>query len=454
MNSMKWTLLAKPLAGLLCILGCLTFAPGIVAAIENSPTTLIFFLTGLCALLCGATCWYFLRNVEGEISNKMGFAVVTFSWIIACTYGALPFYFSGTLPYFLDAFFESASGFSGTGASVLTDIEAVDAGVLFWRSMTQWLGGMGIIVFFIAILPLLGIGGVQLFRAEATGPQKDRITPRVRDTAKSLWLLYFGFTLLLTMLLMFCGVSLYDSLNHAMTTMATGGFSTKNLGAKGLNSIAAEYIIATFMLLGSISFSLHFRLLVLKDRKVFQDTELRSYLAIVFGAIIVLTGVLWDYQFNSLEYAFRHAFFTITATSSTTGFTHSDYLGWPVFSHYIIILLMVMGGMSGSTAGGMKCIRLVAAFKLLSKELQQVIHPNAVLTVKTNERSIRQGVISAIWGFLFLYLFVFSVISAVLVYEGLDLVTAATATFSALSNVGPALGKLGPFDNYSALSSI
>lgn len=449
---MNWLLLLKPLGLLLIILGVMLGVPAMHAFKHASYCFESLLVSSLIGILLGTLFLYSSRKVEGEFSNRMGFAVVTISWIFACFLGALPYYFSHALPNFVDAFFESASGFSGTGASVLTDIEATDKSLLFWRSLTQWLGGMGIIVFFIAILPLLGIGGVQLFRAETTGIQKDKITPRVRDTAKSLWLLYFGFTLILTLLLCWNGLSLYDAVNHAMTTMSTGGFSTRNLGVASFNNKNVDYLIAIFMMIGSINFGLHYRFLVFRDVQAFFDTELKGYLAITSCAIALTTGAIWINNFSSLEEAFRHAFFTIAATSSSTGFTHSNYLLWPVFTHYILILLMVMGGMSGSTAGGCKCVRLIAAFKLLAKELKQVIHPNAVLTVKTNDKSIRQNVSSAIWGFLFLYMFTFSIISAILIFEGLDLVSGCTATFSALSNIGPAFGSLGPLDNYAHLN--
>ncbi|MCB0332915.1 MAG: hypothetical protein KDD55_05405 [Bdellovibrionales bacterium] len=447
-------ILIKVLGGLLVILGVLLCIPAVFSALSEQTSVMVFLSIAVGSTLLGMLMWNSQRNYRSELNHRTGFAVVTFSWITASFIGALPYFFTNTLPHFLDAFFESVSGFSGTGASVLTFLDGQDRAILLWRSMTQWIGGMGIIVFFIAILPILGLGGVQLFKAEITGPQKDKITPRVRETAKRLWLLYVAFTGVLAVCLWLAGMSGYDALNHAFTTTSTGGFSTHNNGVAHFQSPAIDYILILFMALSSINFSLHYRFLLLRDKAALFSTELKWYLSILLIASLVITFSIWQPHESLLSESFRESLFTVICTASSTGFTNIDYLPWPVGVHFILILLMAMGGMSGSTAGGLKCIRIVASMKQLAKELKQVIHPNAVLTVKADDHSIPANIISAIWGFIFLYFFIFALITLILVYQDLDLISASTATFSALSNIGPAFGSLGPYDNYSELTAV
>lgn len=449
---MEIKLIAKVLSGLSVIQGCILLIPSLFAAFSALPSSNDFLLAALGGLLLGSAGWFWLREYQAELSHRTGFAVVTLSWLFAGFLGAFPYYTSGTLPSFVDAIFESFSGFSGTGATVLLDIEGTDKAVLLWRSMTQWLGGLGIVIFFLAILPILGVGGVQLFKAESTGPRKDKITPRVRDTARILWLLYVGLTILLSIILCFLGMNVFDAINHGMTTMATGGFSTKNMGISTFQSPAIDYTIALFMIIASVSFGLYYRLITRRDLSIINDTELKSYITILLVMTFLITIATWNNVYGNFWEALRYSSFTVIATASSTGFTNANYAQWSHFSQYLIILLMVMGGCSGSTAGGVKCIRLVAAFKLLRKELKQVVHPHAVISVTANDKIIRENVANAIWGFLFLYLFVFSVITAVLLFENVDMIPAATATFTVLSNIGPALGNLGPVENFSVLS--
>ncbi len=451
---MNFKVLTKSLGGLLTIFSIVFLIPALHAIYSSSNTLYNFLIPFMITIISGTALLILSKNVKQEMNHRTGFAVVSASWILVSFLGALPYYYSAIFPTFTDCFFESISGFSGTGASVLTDIEAQDKSLLLWRSMTQWLGGLGIVVFFIAILPILGAGGVQLFRAEATGPNKDKITPRLKDTARTLWKLYVGLTIFLSFLLYFLGMNLFDAINHAMTTISTGGFSTRNTGINYFESSQIEYIIAFFMIISSISFSLYYRLIDRKNKNDLYDTELKAYIGIVLFSVLILTFINFGNVYENLEVSFRKTLFTIAATASSTGFTNADYLPWPIFSHFIIILLMTMGGMSGSTAGGMKCVRTIAAFKLLKKELHQAIHPHGALNVSLNQKAIRPQIASAIWGFLFIYLLTFSIIAAILTLEGVDLVTAGTAAISALSNIGPAFGSLGPFDNYAALSEL
>ncbi|MCB0338681.1 MAG: hypothetical protein KDD53_03705 [Bdellovibrionales bacterium] len=445
--------LAKTLGGLCIVLGVVLTAPGIYSLIAGGLHTQVFFIVALSAIVTGSLLWISQAGYQKDINIRTGFAVVTLSWVLAAVLGAMPFYLSGSLSTFVDAFFESASGFSGTGASAINDIESLDSAIVLWRSMTQWLGGMGIIVFFIAILPALGLGGVQLFKAEITGPQGDKLTPRVREAAKKLWLLYLGFTVLLALLLWAIGgMSLFDAINHSFTTCATGGYSTKNSGVAWFASPTVDIILIVFMSLCSINFNLHYRLLLMKDVSIFRDTEMKWYLWILGAMTLIVTLINWGPTYNSFFESLRYSAFVVTSTASSTGFSNPDYMLWPLATHFIIVLLMVMGGSSGSTAGGTKVIRLVAALKLLEREFKQIVHPNAVIPVKINNHTVPRNIIRTIWALLFVYFLVFSIAAFLIVCTGQDIVTSSTAVFSALSNIGPALGNLGPTATYSGLS--
>jgi trk system potassium uptake protein TrkH len=452
---MELRIIAKTAGGLIVILGILLCLPTLFSLMTGGEYTQAFSQTVLIALAAGGALWWTNRNCKAELNHRTGFAVVAVSWLSACLLGALPYYFSGALPEFLNALFESTSGFSGTGASVIANVEEVRHELLLWRSMTQWLGGMGIIVFFIAILPALGLGGVQLYKAEITGPGKDKITPRVRETARKLWLLYVAFTVLLAIILSFSGMNSFDAINHALTTLSTGGFSTRAAGIKAFNSPLIEYVILSFMFLSSVNFALHYRFLILRDREALFGTELKWYVCLVVLASLSLTFSIWHPDhFPDFEPALRSALFTVTCTVSSTGFTGYDYIDWPYFSHAVILCLMVMGGMSGSTAGGVKCIRIVTMIKQILKELAQSVHPSAMLTLKTDRHSMQARIQSTIWGFLFIYFFSVVFVVLIMTFDGNDLITSSTAAISALSNIGPGLGDLGPYSNYAELSAL
>ena len=449
---MKLRALAKVFGGLLVILGGLITIPGFISLVAGYAHTDVFLLTGASSIIIGAVCWLLQKDLQLELSHRLGFAIVTMAWVVACVVGALPYYISGALITFTDALFESGSGFSGTGASVVTDIQALDAGILLWRAMTQWLGGMGIVVFFIAILPILGFEGIRLFNAETTGPSADKLTPRVRETAKRLWIYYLIVTGVLTALLWIEGMSFLDATCHAMTTTATGGFSTKNAGVAHFDSIAIDYTLSLFMILASINSALVFRLFVRKDRLALYDSELKWYALFCTLALIVLVGATLGEDYESFGEAFRYSLFTMAATASSTGFSHADYAQWVAPAQFTIFLLMFMGGMSGSTAGGIKCIRIMVACKFLIKELKQIVHPHAILPLKVSEQTVSDSVLATIWGFLALYFLTFVVATLLLLsFSNLDIMSASSATISVLSNIGPALGSLGPTENYASL---
>jgi trk system potassium uptake protein TrkH len=450
----NWIALAKLLGALLMVYGLVLLVPAAFSWLDRDQHTDIFLACSLGCLATGGLVYLLLRKRGQELNARTGFALVTFAWVFSSLVGALPYLLSATLPSVVDAVFESMSGFTGTGASVISDVESVDRGILLWRSLTQWLGSMGIIVFFVALLPALGFSGVQLFKAEVAGPQKDRLTPRVKETAQKLWVIYLVFTVVCGLALYQAGMPWFDALNHALTTIATGGFSTKNSGIAAFDSAAIDYCLSIGMLLGSISFGLHYRVVVLRDPKALTDTELRWFGALLILAVSVTFSALVGNRLFGPEEALRHSVFQVVSIATSTGFSHQDFTLWPPLTQLMLVLLMVMGGMSGSTSGGIKCIRLVAAFKQLSRQLIQVVHPKAVIPVKANQHVIPEPIIDAIWGLLFMYFLVFSITAGVLTTQGLDLVTASTASFSALSNIGPGLGAVGPAANYAALTDI
>lgn len=397
-----------------------------------------------------------------ELRAKEGFAVVTLGWLFISIFGSLPYFLSGEITSFTDCFFETISGFTTTGGTILEDIESISKGLLFWRSLTHWIGGMGIIVLSIAILPFLGVGGMQLFKAETPGPIADRLSPRITETAKLLWVVYFVFTLVETVLLLFGGMSFFDAINHSLATMATGGFSTKNASIAHYNSAYIEYIIILFMFLAGCSFTLHFNFFFKFDLKA----PLRNKEFLFFTSIIICTTTIIVFDLHSIgtiddvkngiqdnEFlnSIRIALFQVIAIITTTGFGTSDYELWSPSSQIILFTLMFMGGCSGSTSGGMKVIRIFLLVQFSYKELKKLLHPKAVFPIRFNGRIIDKNIIYNIAGFFVVYcmIAVFSV--WLLSLLGLDFETSFGAVAANISNIGPGLGMVGPTDNYASL---
>lgn len=393
------------------------------------------------------------RNVE--LGHRDGFAIVTISWLAMSLFGSLPYLFSGTTVSFTNAYFESMAGFTTTGASVFTNLSDIPRGVLLWRSLTQWIGGMGIIVLSIAILPMLGVGGMQLFRAEVPEIGVEKIRPRILDIAKSLWYIYAGLTLSLALLLMFGGMNLYDAACHAFTTMATGGFSTRNESIAFYQSAYIDFIITIFMLLAGVNFSLHFFALRGKVSRFSQSSEFRFYCSVVvLSGVAVTASLLLSGAYTSVSEAFRFAMFQVASIMTTTGYATADYEVWPVFSQMILISLMFFGGMVGSTGGGMKQVRIMLTFKQAYREIYYLIHPHAMTTLKLDGRSLPKETIGGIWGYLFLFIVIFLSAALMLSVMGVDMTTSVTTVISAMANVGPALGKAGPTENYSTIPGL
>jgi trk system potassium uptake protein TrkH len=442
--------------GFLLILTGLFMLPGILFSIyyksDDIPALLI---SGIGTGLVGLIIWYTTRQNENpQITKREGYLVVAFGWIIMSVFGATPFLIHGTIPSFTDAFFETVSGFTTTGASILTNIESVPYGLLFWRSMTHWLGGMGIIVLSLAILPILGIGGMQLYSAEVAGPSKDKIHPRIRETAKRLWGIYLILTAAETILLLFGGMSLFDALCHSFGTLATGGFSTKDISIAFFNSPYIEYVIIIFMLLGGTNFSLHYFALHGKIKSYFKDEEFNFYLSFVGVTTISTALFLFLYNSVALEKSFRDSAFSIVSILSSTGFTTVDYEKWHPFFTLMFLFLLLFGACAGSTSGGVKMIRYYILFKNSLYELKRLIHPQAVIPVRYNKRAISNDVISKIAAFVLLYLITFTSGSIILSFTGLEFSSSMGSVAACLGNIGPGLGSTGPGTNYAHVTNL
>ena len=386
-----------------------------------------------------------------ELRHRDGFAVVTMSWLAMSFFGSLPYILSGTTLSFTNAYFESMAGFTTTGASVLSNLENLPKGILLWRSLTQWMGGMGIIVFSIAILPMLGAGGMQLFKAEVPDIGVEKLRPRILDTAKSLWYIYAGLTAVLALLLLAGGMSLFDAIAHSFTTMATGGFSTKSASIAYFKNTYIDIIITVFMFFAGINFALHFYALRGNFSRFTRSSEFKFYCSVIAISIIIVTLSIMTSGSLSILEALRYASFQVVSIMTTTGYATADFELWPVLSQMMLLCLMFFGGMIGSTGGGMKQVRALLMFKQTYRELYQLIHPHAFTALKLDGKNVTKETLGGIWGFLFLFILITVVATLCMTALGIDIITSASTVISAMSNVGPALGEAGPTDNYSTI---
>ncbi|MFD1293539.1 TrkH family potassium uptake protein [Lutibacter holmesii] len=421
---------------------------------------------GLTTIAIGFSLWFTNRKAKKNLGKKEGYIIVTLGWLMLSFTGTLPYVFTNTIPQFTDAFFETISGYSTTGSSILTDIESMPKGILFWRSATHWIGGMGIIVLTVAILPLLGIGGMQLFMAEAPGPSADKMHPRITETAKRLWLIYFSLTFTEFFLLKFAGMTWFDAINHAMATMSTGGFSTKNSSIAYYNNTPLiQYIITAFMFVAGANFVLTYFALKGKIQKVFKSEEFRYYFFGVIGFTLVLTVIILNYRdpdlvtsihhpepWGKAESAFRHAAFQVVSVLTTTGFVSADFTMWSSIGTILMFSLFFIGGSAGSTSGGVKIVRHIIIIKNSILEFKKLLHPNAILPVRYDGSGIPQNIAFNILSFFVLYMGIFIVSSVILAVFGLDFISAMGAAASSLGNIGPAVGTVSPVDNFSHLS--
>ncbi|TBW30372.1 TrkH family potassium uptake protein [Gramella sp. KN1008] len=448
---------------LLCNGGFMLLAT-LVSWFYQDGVTLEISTAALITLFVGTLLMFTTRGHSKEVKIREGYIIVTFGWIFMALSGALPYVISESIPRFTNAFFETMSGYTTTGASILNDIEAIPKGILFWRSLTHWIGGMGIIVLAIAILPLLGIGGMQLFSAESPGPSADKLKPRITDTAKRLWLIYVSYTLAETVLLWTAGMSFFDAINHAFSTLSTGGFSTKNASIAFWNdNPAIQYIIIVFMLLAGSNFVLSYFAFKGKFSKVLHDDEFKWYFWFIVGFTMITALVIYfqaDVSISSIDHpmvlgegesAFRHGLFQVLAIITTTGFVTADYTMWTPFLTILFFGLFFLGGSAGSTAGGVKVMRHLIMIKNGLIEFKRTLHPNAILPVRFNGKSISKEIVFNILGFFILYMLAFIIGAVVLAGLGLDFETAIGGAASSLGNIGPAFGGLSPVNNFDML---
>ncbi len=391
---------------------------------------------------------------QTHINQKEGMAVVALGWFSIGLFGALPFYLAPDFTTYTDAFFESVSGFTTTGSSVMTHIEGAAPSLLLWRSLIQWLGGMGIIVLSLAILPFLGVGGMQLYKAEVPSPVPDKLAPRLSESAKILWMVYAGMTLILGTLLYLGGMPMFDSICHALTTLPTGGFSPKNASIAHYNSAYFDYVITGFMILAGINFSLHYQLLRGRPLAFWRDSECRFFIGLVIILTMLVTVNTLGPVYTTLESAFRFAAFQVASIITTTGFATADYEQYPGFSQAIFFFLMFMGASAGSTGGGMKCARIMVCCKYCYRELFKLIHPRSISHIKVNNAIISEDLLRSILGFLALYILTFVVSTLLLSSMDVDILTALGATASCIGNIGPGFGTVGPAENFAHLPQL
>ena len=396
--------------------------------------------------------WLLARRRPRVFDVQHAFGTVGGIWIAICLFGALPLYCSGCFASFTDAVFESVSGFTTTGASVLSDVESLPLSVNLWRCETHWLGGLGVIALAVALIPLLGIGGFRLIKAETTGPDKAKLTSLIANTAKTLWFIYLTLTAVQALLLWNAGLGAVDALAHAFSTMGTGGFSTRNASVGGFGLPAVEWICTVFMLLAAVNFTLYYRMLTGRFGDVARDSELRTLAALVFCAIACVTAVEYD-SWGTFGATMRSSAFQVASIISTTGFMTDDYLAWRPAAQVVILMLFFVGGSSGSTAGGVKIIRWTILGKQLRNEIRHIVHPHEVFTLSINGCPGRGAFVPVVASFVFVYMLLVLVTTLAGAFAGLDVFTAFTGALSMVGNVGPAFGKLGPTSNYAALAT-
>jgi trk system potassium uptake protein TrkH len=441
--------------GFLLILEGLLMLPGIPFSLYYNDNDVIpILICGIGISIIGFFLWYFTKTKDSiEIKKREGYLIVALGWVVMSAFGALPFMLHGSIPSFTDAFFETASGFTTTGASILTNIEALPHGLLFWRSMTHWIGGMGIIVLSLAILPLLGIGGMQLYVAEVPGTSKDKIHPRVRETAKRLWAIYVLLTATQVVLLIFGGMNLFDAICHSFGTIATGGFSTKNASLGHYQSAYIDYVVTIFMFLSGVNFTLHYFALHGRIKSYWNDEEFKFYSILIILIAMCIGAYLFISNSFTFEESFRHSIFTVVSLVTSTGFVTSNYESWGYFIEIIIFLLLLTGACAGSTGGGVKMIRHYLLFKNGIYELKRLIHPNAIIPVRYNKKAVIPEVISKISAFSLFYLLIIAVGALILSFTGLGFTSALGSVAACIGNVGPGLGETGPILNYATISS-
>jgi trk system potassium uptake protein len=437
---------------LMVLLGLSMFFTAGISYIYSGSDFRDFLICGGITVLSGALLWFSKFSTSTIVNKREGYLIVAMGWFFLGIFGALPFMLTGVTTNFADAFFESVSGFTTTGATIFSDIESLPPGILFWRSMTHWIGGMGIIVLTVALFPLLGIAGIELFVAESPGPTADKVHPRIKETAKRLWFIYFGLTMTLFFLLWWQGMTPFDAINHSFATMGTGGFSTKNASVAYYTSPGIQYTIILFMFIAGCNYAVLYYLFKRRFSKVWIDEEFRYYTLFILLSALIL-GLWINYMAGgSYEKNFRDGLFMLVSLVTTTGFVTADYTQWSPGLTMFYFLVLFLGACAGSTAGGIKFIRHLVFVKNMYLEFKRILHPRALIRIKINKEIVAPRILTHILVFLLLYLMTFILGSLFITLTGIDFLTAIGGVATTLGNVGPAIGKLGPVDNFGWVS--
>lgn len=449
---MNYRMVIKNLGFLLMVEAACILPSLLVSVIYKQNDIMAFIITIAMLLIIG-----FLMSKTSIVNKgfytRDGFALVSLGWILVSVFGALPFFISGAIPSYIDAFFETVSGFTTTGSSIVSNIEDLPRGILLWRSFTNWIGGMGVLIMMLAVSPAAGANTLHIMKAESPGPDPGKLVPRIGKSSKILYLMYIGLSLIMIILLLIGGMPLYDTLIHTLSTAGTGGFSNMNSSVGAYNNVYYEIVIAVFMFLFGINFTLYYQALKGDIKNVFKDEELRFFFFTVIGAIILITWNIWGPIFNTWGESLRHASFQVSTIISTTGFSSTNFDLWPSFSKSVLVVLMFIGGSAGSTAGGIKCVRYVLLFKTIKYEIRKIIHPRSVYTIKYGGRTVDDGVISGVKNYFFTYMVVFTGALLLISLDGFDLTSNFSSIAATINNIGPGLGIVGPSGNFADYSN-
>ncbi|MBI9111409.1 TrkH family potassium uptake protein [Maridesulfovibrio ferrireducens] len=454
---MRWKVVLHIIGALILCVGLTMIMPLAFSLYYQDSGIMPLIQSMLISCLCGLGLFLVFRSKDENqgLSHREGMAIVALGWVAAGFFGSLPFYFGDVFSSNVDCFFESLSGFTTTGSSVMTDIESVAKGILFWRSLTHWLGGMGIIVLSLAILPFLGVGGMQLYKAEVPGPVPDKLKPRIKDTAIVLWKVYLLFSAIEAILLMLGGMDFFDSLCHTFGTLATGGFSTKNTSVAYFNSAYIDYVITFFMIVAGINFSLHYQMLKGRPLILWRDPEFRFFASITALITVIVTIVVYSaHNYETVADTVRYTSFQVASIMSTTGFATADYELWPALAQGLLLLCMFLGGCAGSTSGGMKHLRIMLLLKQSYQQIFRIIHPRSVNRVKLGKKVIKPETMNDILGFAVLWIGLFVLCGLIVAATGVDVVSSFAASLACIGNIGPGIGTVGPADNFSHIPEV
>ncbi|MGE4283244.1 MAG: TrkH family potassium uptake protein [Clostridia bacterium] len=451
---MNFAMVLKNL-GILLICEALSMFPSLlVAATYEDGDVLAFAYTIFIVTAVGCVLALLIKPKSKNIYARDGFAIVAIGWILISFFGSLPFVFSGVIPSFIDSFFESSSGFTTTGASILTQIEGLPRGILFWRSFTHWVGGMGVLILTLAILPSVGANTFQIMNAESPGPNPGKLVPKVGQTAKILYSIYGAITVLEIIFLVAAGMPIYDAFIHTFGTVGTGGFSIKNASVGAYNNVIIEVIITVFMLACGANFALYYYALKGNIKSFLKDQEFKLYITIIFASILLITFNINGQIYKTIGEALRYASFQVASIITTTGYATADFNQWPTFSKVILFFLMFIGGCAGSTGGAIKHIRILLMLKIMKRELMKIIHPRAVYSVRVNGKSVNEDALSEVLGFFFMYMIIFAVAVLIVSMDGKDMVTTISSVAATIGNIGPGFEMVGAVGNYSEFSAL